>query len=86
MSKQFGIDIYPLTIIADRYTGSYSGGAFTAWNCEYYEIPLDAASSDGLCGEFWETAHDKYLIGTGDTPREAMLDLYIKMLSRKQEG
>lgn len=26
---------YPLTIIADRYNGTYSGGRFTAWNMDY---------------------------------------------------
>lgn len=24
-------DIYPLTIVKDRYTGVYSGGIYTAW-------------------------------------------------------
>ena len=31
-------EIYPLTIINDRYAGTYSGGIFTAWNMDYYEI------------------------------------------------
>ena len=33
--------VYPLTIKADRYSGVYSGGAYTAWPCDEAEIPSE---------------------------------------------
>lgn len=32
-------EIYPLTIISDRYTGAYSGGEYLAFNLDFDEIP-----------------------------------------------
>lgn len=31
--------VYPLTILRDRYGGTYSGGAYLAWNRHYDDIP-----------------------------------------------
>ena len=35
-------DIYPLTVVSDRYTGTYSGGEYTAWNLyDYFRTTRD---------------------------------------------
>ena len=67
------IDIYPLTIINDRYTGTYSGGKFTAWNLDYYKIPVDPDDDDVTCMAFWAT--NKIPVGRGDSPEDAVKDL-----------
>lgn len=74
-------EIYPLTILEDRYTGIYSGGKYTAWNLEFYEIPRDIVLSDEPCMEFWndEEKEQKYIVGKGETVSEALADLYIKL-------
>lgn len=56
MANKF--DIYPLTITKDRYTGTYSGGEWTAWNCDADEVPEEIACDDVTCCEFWSIAHD----------------------------
>jgi len=69
---------YPITIIADRYSGIYSGGLFMCWPLDYYEIPVEPDASDVPCANFWET-YDKNLVGFGDTPDEALQDLRCKL-------
>ena len=66
-------DIYPLTVVKDRYTGVYSGGKFTAWNLEPYEVPLEICDGDGPCMNFWD--RKEVLAGCGETPTEAIIDL-----------
>ena len=66
-------EIYPLTIISDRYWGSYSGGVFTAWNMDYHEIPTEPAEDDITCMQFWDTTD--IIVGRGNTPQEAADDL-----------
>lgn len=70
--------IYPLTIIADRYNGTYSGGSFLAWNLDADVIPEGAQGYDGFDAlDFWED--NKIPCGKGRTVSEAVLDLYVKM-------
>jgi hypothetical protein len=80
--------IYPLTIIADRYSGTYSGGKFTAWNVFPQNIPDDVESEDVECMMFWDKKEYQHLtndfnepvfVGFGETPDKALLDLYIKI-------
>lgn len=66
-------EIYPLTIVSDRYGGTYSGGDFTAWNMDYHEIPTDPAEDDVTCMMFWDTTD--IVVGRGATPQEAVDDL-----------
>lgn len=68
---------YPLTIVEDRYGGCYSGGAYTAWNLEPWEVPVDIADGDLGCGVFW--ANNKLTYGKGGTPDEAERDLLNKI-------
>ena len=69
-------EIYPITIIEDRYTGVYSRGIYTAWNCDPEDIPSDISAGDVTCMMYWEndTEHRKY-VGRGSTPDEALKDL-----------
>lgn len=46
--------VYPITILADRYGGSYSRAKWTAWTCEPENIPEDAQAGDTDCASFWE--------------------------------
>lgn len=74
-------EIYPLTIINDRYTGTYSGGIFTAWNMDYYEIPTDPDEDDVTCMLFW--AKTDIIVGRGETPQEAVDDLKRRLEAQK---
>lgn len=68
---------YPMTIVKDRFGGVYSGGAYTAWNLEPWEIPGEIAEGDLFCGEFWDW--NKLPCGKGSTPDEAACDLLEKI-------
>lgn len=69
--------IYPLTIIKDRYSGTYSGGKFIAFNCYPECVPEDATGDDISCAEFWqegvEDLNCDYAIG--NTVEEAVANL-----------
>ncbi|KKL48773.1 hypothetical protein LCGC14_2322110 [marine sediment metagenome] len=64
---------YPLTILVDRYSGAYSGGQWTAWNLEPFEIPPGPTESDMECSDFW--ADNEIPVGRGDTPVSAIASL-----------
>lgn len=83
-------DIYPLTIIKDRYCGLYSEGNYTAWNMEYYTIPYEVDEDDIRCGVFWDELKQgkkmlkncfkkPVFVGLGQTPQEALDDLVQKI-------
>lgn len=68
--------IYPLTVVCDRYGGAYSGGRYTAWNLDHYNVPDSIHGDDMTCMEFWEDSSQKYgKVGKGSTIKEAMDDL-----------
>ena len=73
--------VYPVTIVEDRYNGTYSGGRYTAWNLSPWEIPDDAFGDDTSCMFFWEDneKYNEFTVGLGDTPNEAERDLIRKM-------
>lgn len=77
-TEYFADTIYPLTIITDRYGGTYSGGKYTAWNCYSDEIPSEVDATDIACMIFWD-CFSKETVGIGNTIFEAILDLYIKL-------
>lgn len=84
MSNEFIEDaIYPLTIIADRYSGTYSGGDYTAWNLEPWCIPDGVEYDGGDALDFWE--ENKIVYGKGRTVSEAVADLYCKMKGAENE-
>lgn len=59
----------------DRYSGCYSGGAFTAWPGVR---PDHIDAGDLTCEEFWRT-HANVLHGKGATPQAAFEDLVAKI-------
>lgn len=74
--------IYPLTIIADRYGGVYSGGKFLAFNCLPNEVPEMVNTSDSFCRSFWPRFYKTIPllpIGIGQTIEEAVGNLYIQL-------
>ena len=77
MSDTVFESIYPLTIVADRYGGVYSNGAFTAWNLDTDEVPTEIASDDVTCMNFWY--ENTIPCGKGATVEEAVGNLYIAL-------
>ena len=76
---KFWQDIYPITIVQDRYGGTYSGAAFLCFGCEYYEIPQEVNGDDIEAMIFWDntnlnTYHANLRIGKGETPDDALRD------------
>ena len=58
----------------DRYSGCYSGAAYTAWRGGKPDA-IDAG--DNECDEFWHKYED-CMHGRGNTPQAAFLDLKAK--------
>ena len=71
-------DIYPLTIITDRYYGTYSGANYLAFNLDYDEIPQEINASDIDCYNFWLDNKDM-VVGKGASIIEAIVDLMFKI-------
>jgi hypothetical protein len=74
--------IYPLTIKADRYSGVYSGGEYTAWPCNEADIPDEVFADDVSCAHEWGVIKsERQHVGIGCTPSVALVDLYLKQHS-----
>ena len=68
---------WPVTIIEDRYGGTYSGAKWLAFNKYPEEVgSSEAMGDDCSCAEFF--ADTDWLIGKGDTPQSAYEDLFAK--------
>lgn len=72
--------IYPITIISDRYSGTYSGGEWTAWALYPENLPDGIIDGDVECACAWvnlkeDRKHGKIAFGIGNTPDEALRDL-----------
>lgn len=65
---------YPVTIVMDRYGGTYSGGVWIAWPLCAEDVPPEPASDDVTAMTFWGEAKE-YPFGRGATPNEALADL-----------
>lgn len=46
-------ELNPLTITSDRYCGAYSGGNFTAWFYDFWNINDDIDADDVTCQKYW---------------------------------
>ena len=74
---------YPLTIVSDRYSGTYSDGDYTAWPLLFYQVPQEIEGSDTVCAEYWWSKdNDTSLVGRGETIQLAMDDLVKRMQER----
>lgn len=72
-------EIYPVTIVMDRYTGTYSKGKWLAFQLDTDQVPDEIGSNDGDEENFWRSHDDMKLpIGKGNTPNEALEDLKAK--------
>lgn len=77
--KKFWLEyMYPCTIIKDRYTGAYSGGEWTCWPIDRWNVPDEIEEDDITCGDFWRE-FDTSQIGIGASPQQAINDLRIKL-------
>ena len=66
-------NIYPLTIIRDRYSGSYSGGTYVAFNLEAHKVPAEGFGDACTAMRCWE--HCTGVVGRGGGPDSAVKDL-----------
>lgn len=76
-------ELYPLTIVKDRYNGTYSKGEYTAWNLNLKDVPQDIEDNDVHCMQFWED--NTFAVGLGDSANEAAQDLYEKLNALKSK-
>lgn len=77
-------NLYPVTIVLDRYTGAYSGGQWVAWDCAEESVPFEPSSGDGDAMAFWYDVKKGAVReipnwGIGATPEEAFIDLDRKL-------
>lgn len=73
-------EAYPVTIVMDRYSGSYSNAKWLAFNLDPCDIPDEIGGSDPDEMIFWREHDDRKLpIGKGATPDLAINDLIIKL-------
>lgn len=63
-----------ITVVQDRYHGSYSDALYTAW---IGDPPNEIGDSDIPCMIFWDT--NKRVCGKGKTPEEAEADLRVNL-------
>ena len=75
---------YPLTIIHDRYSGTYSGAKFLAFPRNFNEIEEEVCGSDPECWMYWHEFED--FVGRGATIQEAVSDLRFQLQMEKDSG
>lgn len=79
-------DVYPVTIIDDRYAGCYSGGKYLAFNLEAWDVPKGVSwGGDVDCAGFWADEASNYVIGKGNTPDRAYQDLVERVKITERE-
>lgn len=86
-SHEDPIQLYPLTIVADRYGGVYSGAKYLAFNLDPQLIPAAISGGDPCEMNFWDDFNaqkesERILIGRGPEPLSALIDLHNKFLVR----
>lgn len=85
MSEKFNAvkDIYPCTIIKDRYNGTYSGGPWLAFNLYPEDIPKEIGAGDTEEMNYFWREFLPVVIGLGLTPNAALEDLIAKTTKPK---
>lgn len=71
-------DVYPVTIIAARYGGTYEGAKWIAFNDYPYNVTY-AMSDDISCSNFFDEYEKHKPIGRGESPKHAYDDLCKKL-------
>jgi hypothetical protein len=74
---------YPVTIVADRYGGTYAGGKYVAYPLEYHDVP-EEAHGDDMAAMALFYMDDAPLRGVGHSPNAAFSDLIRRV--RAGEG
>jgi hypothetical protein len=67
-------DLYPLTVLRARYSGTYEGGKWVAFK-DKPDIVADATGDDLTCASFFRLYGSLKPIGRGDSPEAAIRDL-----------
>lgn len=75
---------YPLTVVADRYGGCYSGGNYLAFPRDFCDIEEEVCGSDPECMVYWGEFDD--IVGRGATIEDAVGDLRRQMQEEKNCG
>lgn len=88
--SEFDLDApYPCTVLCDRYSGTYSGGLWIAFNLEASEIPAEVDGDDTECRDYWTSLNGLHgsdaLIGKGATPNEAVSNLAAKLKAKEND-
>ena len=87
-SVREGIDkgegIYPLTIIADRYSGAYAGERYAAFAMDPDCVPQEILGGDFPCREWWKENGKKWFVAAGKTPNAAEKALRLKIMGEKR--
>lgn len=74
--------VWPCTMVCDRYGGVYSEAKWLAFNLDCDNIPVEINGSDPQEIDFFMTdKHKAYIIGKGETPRQAYNDLIDKLVA-----
>lgn len=75
-------EVYPVTIVSDRYGGTYSNGKWLAFQLDPADIPEEVGGSDPEEMIFWDN-HDsaQFPIGKGNTPNEALESLRRQLIN-----
>lgn len=76
-------ELYPLSIVKDRYNGTYSKGTYTAWNLHLKDVPQDIEDEVEHCRQFWDD--NTFAVGLGGSANEAAQDLYEKLNALKSK-
>ena len=74
------METYPVTIIYDRYGGTYSGGKWLAFNKYEDDIPIEISGGDTEAFYFWKSY--KGIVGKGASPNEAYENLKNKIKTK----
>ena len=73
-------EVYPATIVADRYDGTYSGAKWIAFQFDSENVPEQIGGDDTDEIDFWERHNPEFFpIGKGSTPDLALSDLKEKL-------
>ena len=75
---------YPLTVIDDRYSGTYSKASYLAWPREFNEIEDEVCGSDPECMLYWDEFDD--FVGKGATIEDAVADLRRQFQEERDNG